>query len=289
VILAVARTTFQLRDAITAAAANRSVSGSARVGFVPTMGFLHDGHATLIRRARSECDVVVVSIFVNPAQFGPNEDFGTYPRDIDRDLALLEREHADVAFVPDAAGIYPPGAEMSVTVGSVAEPLDGESRPGHFRGVALVVKILLAAVQPARAYFGEKDWQQLQVVRHLVRDLQMPLEIVSVPTMREADGLAMSSRNSRLSSEARIGARCMPRALEAARAAFAAGETRPDAIAQAMSDVIRREPAATLDYAVVVNAGTLAPIARAEASTRALIAARVGGVRLIDNSALRAS
>jgi pantoate--beta-alanine ligase len=250
------------------------------------MGFLHEGHASLIRRARAECDIVVVSIFVNPTQFGPGEDFATYPRDLDRDLALLTREHTDVAFVPDVAELYPPGVDRTVLPGAVAKTLEGASRPTHFRGVATVVTILLETVRPDRAYFGEKDWQQLQVVRQLVRDQRLPVEIVSVPTMREADGLAMSSRNSRLSKDARVAARCMPRALEAARAAFASGETRPDDIARGMADVIAKEPAAQLDYAVVVDAATLAPQARATKESRALIAARVGGVRLIDNAAL---
>ena len=250
------------------------------------MGFLHEGHAALIRRARAECDVVVVSIFVNPTQFGPGEDFATYPRDLDRDLALLAREGADIAFVPEVAELYPVGTDASVAPGPVANSLEGASRPTHFRGVATVVTILFNAVRPTVAYFGEKDWQQLQVVRQLVRDQHLPVEIASVPTMREADGLAMSSRNSRLSKEARVAARCMPRALEAARAAFASGETRPAAIAGAMMDVVAKEPAAELDYAVVVDAQTLAPIERATGGSRALIAARVGGVRLIDNASL---
>jgi pantoate--beta-alanine ligase len=230
--------------------------------------------------------VVAVSIFVNPTQFGPGEDFATYPRDLDRDLALLTREHADVAFVPAVAELYPAGVDLTVSPGAVANTLEGASRPTHFRGVATVVTILLKAVRPDRAYFGEKDWQQLQVVRQLVRDQQLPAEIVGVATTRETDGLAMSSRNSRLSPDARIAARCMPAALEAARDAFASGETRPDVIAGAMKAVFASQPAAQLDYAVVVNAETLAPIERGTRESRALIAARVGGVRLIDNAAL---
>jgi pantoate--beta-alanine ligase len=261
-------------------------SGAMRVGFVPTMGFLHEGHASLIRRARAECDVVVVSIFVNPTQFGPGEDFAAYPRDLDRDLTVLAREGGDIAFVPEVAELYGGGADTFVVPGAVASTLEGASRPTHFRGVATVVTILFNAVRPHVAYFGEKDWQQLQVVRHLVRDLQLQVEIASVPTMREADGLAMSSRNSRLSKDARVAARCMPRALEAARAAFALGETRTAAIAGAIVDAIAKEPAAELDYAVVVDAETLAPSTSATASSRVLIAAWIGGVRLIDNTAL---
>ncbi|HEX7121374.1 MAG TPA: pantoate--beta-alanine ligase, partial [Gemmatimonadaceae bacterium] len=157
------------------------------VGFVPTMGYLHEGHLCLVRRARAECASVVVSIFVNPTQFGPGEDFSTYPRDLDRDLAMLRAEQVDVAFVPDEGGFYPPGADTFVEPGAVAVPLEGEKRPGHFRGVATVVTMLFNVVRPDRAYFGEKDWQQLQVVRQIVRDLYMPVEIVSVPTVREPD------------------------------------------------------------------------------------------------------
>jgi pantoate--beta-alanine ligase len=257
-----------------------------RIGFVPTMGYLHQGHLTLVRRARAECDEVIASIFVNPAQFGPGEDFATYPRDLDRDLALLRRERVDVVFAPDEGGFYPPGADTFVEPGAVSAPLEGERRPGHFRGVATVVTMLLNAVQPHRAYFGEKDWQQLQVVRRMVRDLHLPVTIVPVPIVREPDGLAMSSRNVRLSPVERAAALCISRALAAARAAFAEGETDPAALERAMADVIRAEPAAKADYAVVVDPETLTPVARASASSRALIAVRVGAVRLIDNGAL---
>lgn len=256
------------------------------VGFVPTMGFLHEGHVALIRRARADCDTVVVSIFVNPTQFGPGEDFTTYPRDLDRDLGMLRAAEADLAFVPDEQGFYPPGADTVVVPGAVATPLEGERRPGHFRGVATVVTMLYNAVRPQRAYFGEKDWQQLQVVRQMVRDLHMPVEIIAVPTVREPDGLAMSSRNVRLSAAERTAALCVPRALEAARRAFAAGETDPAVLERAMAAVIAREPLAKLDYAVVVDASSLQAIVRASADSRALVAVRVGSVRLIDNSAL---
>jgi len=166
--------------ALRAELGTRRSSKGGLVGFVPTMGYLHDGHGSLIRRARSECDLVVVSIFVNPTQFGPGEDFATYPRDLDRDLQLLTSEGADVAFVPVGDGFYPLGADTGVVPGFVSEPLEGESRPGHFRGVATVVAMLLNAVQADRAYFGEKDWQQLQVVTQMVRDLHMPVEVVGV-------------------------------------------------------------------------------------------------------------
>lgn len=255
-----------------------------RVGFVPTMGYLHEGHATLMRHARAECDIVVVSIFVNPTQFGPGEDFTTYPRDLERDLALLAREGVDVAFVPEE--FYPPGADTAVVVGAVAEPLEGAHRPGHFRGVATVVTMLLNAVGAERAYFGEKDWQQLAVVRRLVRDLHLPVEIIGVPTVREADGLAMSSRNVRLTPDDRRAALSLSRALRAARDAFAAGERETVALERLMHLRLAEEPAVRLEYAVVVDADSLQPIPQVESSARALIAARVGAVRLIDNCAL---
>lgn len=267
----------------------RSARRRGMIGFVPTMGYLHDGHLALVRRAREECDSVVVSIFVNPTQFGPGEDFATYPRDLERDLALLRKEKVDLAFVPDEGGFYPAGADTFVEPGAVARPLEGERRPGHFRGVATVVTMLFNAVRPYRAYFGEKDWQQLQVIRRMVHDLHLAVEIVPVPIVREPDGLAMSSRNVRLSPEERVAALCMPRALAAAREAYAGGASEPAALERAMAAVVQAEPSATLDYAVVVDAETLQPVARASATSRALMAARVGMVRLIDNSALAGS
>jgi pantoate--beta-alanine ligase len=277
--ITVARTASALRTAV----------GGADVGFVPTMGYLHDGHATLVRRARAESGAVVVSIFVNPSQFGPGEDFATYPRDLDRDLALLESLDVDCVFVPAAEEMYPDGVKADIRPGAVAGPLEGERRPGHFAGVATVVARLVDMVRPARAYFGEKDWQQLQVVRALVRDRSIPVEIVAVPTVREPDGLAMSSRNVRLSPDERARALCVPRALDAARLAWAAGETNPAVLERTMAAVIEREPAATLDYAVVRDAETLLPVARTTGASRALIAARVGPVRLIDNAPLGTS
>ena len=264
----------------------RSARRRGMIGFVPTMGSLHDGHLALVRLAREECDSVVVSIFVNPTQFGPGEDFASYPRDLERDVGMLRKEKVDLAFVPDEGGFYPPGADTVVEPGAVATPLEGDRRPGHFRGVATVVTMLFNAVRPYRAYFGEKDWQQLQVVRRMVRDLHLPVEIVPVPIVREPDGLAMSSRNVRLSAGERITALCVPRALEAARAAYAAGETDSAALEHAMAAVIAAEPAATLDYAVVVDSETLRPMERGSPGARVLIAARVGPVRLIDNGAL---
>lgn len=266
-----------------------SLTGSVpdrRVGFVPTMGYLHEGHAALVRRARAECDVVVVSIFVNPTQFGPGEDFATYPRDLERDLSILRAEGADIVFTPDAKELYPPGADTAIAPGTVAEPLEGERRPTHFRGVATIVTMLFNAVRPTQAYFGEKDWQQLQVVLHLVSDLHFPLSIVPVPTMRERDGLAMSSRNVRLSPSERAAAVCVPRAIAAAQRLYAGGEHSPAILEREMVGVIAAEPLATLDYATVVDGRTLRPTGRADAASRALIAVRIGSVRLIDNASL---
>ena len=283
-------TVEELRTALSVAARD-AVSAAAReaprgTGLVPTMGYLHDGHTSLVRRAREDCDVVVVSIFVNPTQFGPGEDFASYPRDLARDVEVLEREGVDVAFAPPHDGFYPPGADTVVRPGRVAEPLEGAHRPGHFGGVATVVTMLLNAAQPRAAYFGEKDWQQLQVVRRVVRDLLLPVEVVGLPVVREADGLALSSRNARLSTEARQHALCVPRAIEAAREAFAAGESDPAVLERAMARALAREPAVETDYAVVADAETLQPQLRATPASRALVAARVGGVRLIDNAPL---
>jgi pantoate--beta-alanine ligase len=261
-------------------------AAQARIGFVPTMGYLHDGHASLVRAARAHCDVVVVSIFVNPLQFAPSEDFATYPRDFDRDVALLRAENADIIFAPEAGALYPDGAATFVDVGGVTESLEGAVRPGHFRGVATVVTILFDIIAPAAAYFGEKDWQQLQLVRKLVRDLHLPIEISGVPTARDADGLAMSSRNVRLTPAARRSALCIPRALEAARQAYASGERASAALERHMRDVLAREPDVAVDYAVVVDGATMRTLPVASGASRALIAARAGGVRLIDNSSL---
>jgi pantoate--beta-alanine ligase len=271
-------------EALAAARQQWRASGHT-VGLVPTMGYLHAGHMALVRRARAECDIVLTSIYVNPTQFGPHEDFATYPRDLDRDLALLERERCDAVFAPEQ--FYPPDADTFVVPGAIATPLEGERRPGHFRGVATVVAMLFNAVQPDRAYFGEKDWQQLQVVRRMVRDLHMSVKLVGVPTVREADGLAMSSRNVRLNPADRSAALCLSRALAAAQDAYAAGERRPAALERAMFDVVARERSAELDYAVVRDSHSLLPVDRADDRSRLLIAARVGRVRLIDNAAMR--
>ena len=271
-----------------------ALTGRGRVGLVPTMGFLHQGHASLIRRARAECDVVVVSIFVNPMQFGPTEDLATYPRDLDRDLALAGAAGADFVFHPEPAAMYPAGFSTRVEVSGVSEPLDGAARPGHFAGVATVVLKLLNIVQPERAYFGEKDWQQLAVVRRLVADLNLRSEIVGVPTVRADEeaahaGLALSSRNSYLSPEQQQRATVLSRALRAVQAAYAGGERDTGRLRQAGLDVLASEPELALDYLAVVGPDLRdVPQLSDDPLNRVLIAGRLFGVRLIDNMPLSA-
>ncbi|WP_216317742.1 pantoate--beta-alanine ligase [Deinococcus aestuarii] len=257
---------------------------AGRVGLVPTMGYLHEGHARLIGRARTECDTVVVSVFVNPRQFGPREDLSRYPRDLTRDLGVAGAAGADLIFHPDVDVMYPPGYATNVSVGGVSGPLEGASRPGHFDGVATVVLKLLNLVGPERAYFGEKDWQQLAVVRRMVRDLNVPVEIVGVPTVREDSGLALSSRNSYLTPEERERAGVLSRALRAVQAAAERGERDTALLLQAGLDVLAGEPGVSLDYLAVVD-GDMAERARVDndSMTRVLVAARMFGVRLIDN------
>jgi pantoate--beta-alanine ligase len=256
------------------------------VGFVPTMGYLHAGHASLMAAARAERDLVVASIFVNPLQFAPTEDLDAYPRDLDGDTALAEREGVDVLFVPDRAEMYPDGEVLtSVHVASVSEPLEGRSRPTHFSGVATVVAKLFAIVGPCAAYFGEKDYQQVAVVRQMVRDLSMPVEVVACPTMREPDGLAMSSRNAYLTPAERAAAPVVHAALQVGRADIDAGERDPAKVRSLMADLIAAEPLAELDYAEVVDARTLQVVDPLAGELRLLAAARFGKARLIDNIA----
>jgi len=274
----VVRTLEEMRQA------RAALTGS--VGFVPTMGYLHEGHLSLVRRARSECQHVVVSIFVNPTQFGPGEDYQRYPRDEARDLALLEREGVDLVFVPSAAEMYPEGFATWVEVsGPLTERLEGASRPGHFRGVATVVLKLFNLVQPHRAYFGEKDAQQLLVVRRMVAHLNLPVEIVPCPTVREPDGLAMSSRNVYLSPEERTQALALSRALELARRLVREEGLRDAAeLRRRLEDFLRRSPGVGLDYVSVAHPETLAELERIEGPALVLLAARVGPARLIDNA-----
>lgn len=255
----------------------------ACLGFVPTMGYLHEGHLALVRRARAECPSVAVSIFVNPTQFGPREDFARYPRDPERDLALLEKEGVDLVFMPEAAEMYPPGFDTWVEVGTITRRLEGRARPGHFRGVATVVCKLFNIVQPRRAYFGEKDAQQLRVVRKMVRDLDMPIEIVPVPTVREPDGLALSSRNVYLSPDERRQALALSAALRLAQELVAQGERRAAVLRARMRRRIRQEPDARIDYVSVADAETLEELTVVDRPALVSLAVRIGATRLIDN------
>jgi pantoate--beta-alanine ligase len=267
--------------------------GDRDVGLVPTMGYLHAGHASLVRQARAENEIVVVSIFVNPTQFGPGEDLTRYPRDLPRDLALLEASGADVVFTPQPADIYPPGfATYVVPQGAVSERLEAASRPGHFRGVATVVAKLYHIVRPRRAYFGQKDGQQVAVLRRMGADLNFALDLRVLPTLREPDGLALSSRNAYLGPEDRLAAAVLRRALEAGRARFVAhgmcAAGGPAAVLDAMRMVVAAEPRAALDYADLCDPDSFAPLTTLRAPALLAIAARVGPARLIDNYLLRA-
>jgi len=261
----------------------RAVLAGRGVGFVPTMGYLHRGHLELIRRARAENPEVAVSIFVNPLQFGPSEDYERYPRDEERDLALLEAEGVDFAFLPTKEELYPPGFSTFVEVtGPLVERWEGAHRPGHFRGVTTVLAKLFNLVRPRRAYFGEKDFQQLAVVRRMVADLGLPLEIVGVPTVREPDGLALSSRNVYLTSEHRRQAAKLYQALTRAREVAKAGGSVAEA-EEAARAVIATIPDFSLDYLAIVDPETLEPLASWVPGARAIVAGRFPEVRLIDN------
>ncbi len=256
------------------------------VGFVPTMGYLHAGHASLMARARGETDVVIVSIFVNPLQFAPSEDLAAYPRDLAADTALAEAEGVDVLFVPTETEMYPDGVvRTNVSVAQVSAGLEASTRPTHFDGVATVVAKLLAIVGTCRAYFGEKDFQQIAVVRHMVRDLSLPVEVVACPTLRDPDGLALSSRNIYLLPAERAAAPVLHAALLAGRMAIDAGEVNPAKVRALVADLINAEPLAHLDYAEVVDAETLQAVDPLVGELRLLAAARFGKARLIDNIA----
>lgn len=259
----------------------RELAGSW--GLVPTMGYLHEGHLSLVRRARAENDHVGVSIFVNPMQFGPHEDLATYPRDLERDLELLRRENVDLVWTPPVEEVYPPGYQTYVIVEELAKPLEGAARPGHFRGVATVVAKLFNVFQPDRAYFGQKDAQQVVVIRQMARDLNFPLEIVVCPTVREADGLAMSSRNVYLTPEQRAAAPVLYRALCAARDAWLAGQYDGEQLRQIMRSVLSAEPLAQVEYVSAADPHTLAELGDARHGVLLSMAVRIGKARLIDN------
>lgn len=274
----VVRTVAEMRRAL------ESSHGS--VGLVPTMGFLHAGHMALVERARGENDYVVVSIFVNPTQFGPQEDLSRYPRDMERDLSMLREAGADLVFAPDASEVYPEGFGSYVTVEGLSEKLEGAFRPSHFRGVATVVAKLFNIVPAHRAYFGQKDAQQLLVLRRMARDLNFRHEVVVVPTVREADGLALSSRNSYLNAEERHSALVLSRALFLAEEMYRAGERRATEIRSAMRALLDATPLVKTDYVSISNPETLEELDRIEGSALVAIAARVGRTRLIDNISL---
>ncbi len=277
---------MQVIDTIAAfRTARRALPGS--VGLVPTMGYLHEGHLALVKQAAAENEHVAVSIFVNPTQFGPNEDFTRYPRDPDRDLAMLREAGVALIFMPGVGEMYPEGFQAYVEVTGVSQGLEGERRPGHFRGVATVVAKLFNIVQPDRAYFGQKDAQQVAVIRRMVADLAMPLYIVVVPTVRAPDGLALSSRNSYLTPAQRAAAPVLYRALTAAKARYDAGVRSPGELRAAMQQVLAAEPLARVDYVSAADAGTLTELG--ESSERPILlsmAMRIGQTRLIDNLTL---
>jgi len=258
-----------------------------RVGLVPTMGALHEGHLSLVRAARAQCDAVAASIFVNPTQFGPTEDLSKYPRPFDLDRRLLENEGVEILFAPPVEEIYPQGAVTWVVVEGLGEKLDGRSRPGHFRGVTTIVAKLFHILEPDAAFFGQKDAAQLAVIRRMVRDLNFPIEIVACPIVREADGLAMSSRNAYLNQEERARALVLQRALREARNHFHAGERSAARLISAGKDVFTREPQIRLDYFEIVDPDTLDPVEQISQEALVAVAAYVGTTRLIDNVVLK--
>jgi pantoate--beta-alanine ligase len=257
------------------------------IAVVPTMGYLHDGHLSLLRAARARADVVILTIFVNPTQFGPSEDLSRYPRDEDGDLAKARPTGLDLAFCPEAAAMYPPGAQTYVDVRGLSQPMCGEKRPGHFTGVATIVSKLFNITKPHLAFFGEKDFQQLAVIRRMTRDLDFGIEIVGMPIVREPDGLAMSSRNVYLSPEQRSQALALARALDAAQAAVEAGERSAAAIVAAALAPIAAAPDARIDYVELRDADDLGAIDRLDRPAVLALAVFVGATRLIDNRVLR--
>ncbi len=274
----VLRTRAELREALRAA--------PRPVGLVPTMGWLHDGHRELIRRARSDNATTVVTIFVNPRQFNEAADYTKYPRNEERDLAICADEGVDLVFAPGVEEIYPPGFDTAVSVGAVAQPLEGAARPGHFDGVATVVAILFNLVGAERAYFGQKDAQQVMVIRQMARDLAIGTEVLACPTVREADGLALSSRNVHLKPEQRHAAAVLRRALLAARSAWEAGERSGDTLRAAMRAELDREPLAAIEYVSVADGSTLVELRTVHGPALASLAVRFGTTRLIDNEPL---
>jgi len=256
------------------------------VGFVATMGYFHEGHLALVRRARAENPSVVVSIFVNPTQFGPQEDFKQYPRDLQRDLALLKKERTDIVFMPSVAEMYPAQFSSWVEVSKVTERLEGASRPTHFRGVTTVVAKLFNIIEPTRAYFGQKDAQQAIVIKKMVSDLNMNLEIVTAPTVREPDGLAMSSRNTHLNPQERQAAVVLSQALSLAQKLWSQGEKNAERIRQQMIDLIQKQPLADIDYVSIADNETLDELDTVKSPALVSLAVKINKTRLIDNIVL---
>jgi pantoate--beta-alanine ligase len=261
-------------------------AAARRIALVPTMGYLHEGHLALVDEARRRAESVILSIFVNPLQFGPREDLARYPRDLPRDRGLARSRDVDALFVPPVEVMYPPGSEVRVTAGATAERWEGAARPGHFTGVLTVVAKLFHLIQPDLACFGQKDLQQLTLVRRMVRDLDWPLEIVGVPTVREPDGLALSSRNAYLSADDRKRAVVLSRALQAAHQAYCEGERRATVLEKQMRQQLLREPEVQVEYIAIAEPQGLQPVSVADTRSVVAIAARVGGTRLIDNISL---
>jgi len=256
---------------------------AGKVGLVPTMGFLHEGHLSLVRKSKADCDHAIVSIFVNPTQFGPNEDFHNYPRDIGRDQRLLEEAGADAIFLPSVDEMYPEGADTFVVPGKIAERLEGAARPGHFKGVATVILKLLNLARPHLAYFGQKDAQQVAVTKKMVADLNLPVEIIVMPTVRESDGLAMSSRNAYLNEAERQAATVLYRSLKLAEDLMKAGERDAEVFHNRMKNLIGTEPLARLDYVSVASAADLEELQCVIRPVLVSLAVRIGRTRLIDN------
>ncbi len=271
-------TIFDLRTSIQTAK-----QAGQRIGYVPTMGFLHDGHMALVDRARAENQFVVASVFVNPLQFGPNEDFAAYPRKIHQDATLLEQHGCDILFAPSVSTMYPAQENTVVHVQGLSERLCGQSRPTHFRGVTTVVMKFFNIVQPNAAYFGQKDGQQLVIIKQMVQDLNIPIEIVGVPIVRESDGLAKSSRNIYLTEAQRTHATILFRTLQWAKAKIAAGERNAEQLRTEMQNQLTHEPDVLLDYIEIVNQNTLQPVSAIEGDIMIAIAAYIGKARLIDN------
>jgi pantoate--beta-alanine ligase len=272
------RTRAELREALATTA--------RPLGLVPTMGWLHEGHRSLIRTARAETATTVVTIFVNPRQFDRPDDLERYPRDTERDLAICREEGVDLVFLPPVEEIYPPGFDTTVSVGAIAEPLEGAARPGHFDGVATVVAILFSLVGAERAYFGQKDAQQVMVIRQMARDLALATAVITCPTVREPDGLARSSRNVHLSADERAAAPVLHRALSAVRERWAAGDRDGASLRAVMRDILATEPLAETEYVSVADVRTLRELDRIEGPALASLAVRFGGTRLIDNQPL---